>query len=695
MLIYQQRKRQRLTPVPADSDDDASVVTGTQQSRQDASDSDLSDNEVAARVARMHHRTENVANRAAECGVIEEVQCKNFMCHANLTIRLGPLINFIIGHNGSGKSAVLTALQLCLGGKATSTNRGQSLKHFIKTGAEQATLTVKIKNQGETAYQPDTYGNSIIVERTFSRAGTSGFKIRREDGKVISTKKGDLDEVLDALTLMMDNPVNVLTQDMARQFLNSSDPGQKYKFFYQGTHLEQLDSDYRILEETLNESQAQLINLEESAKEAKNVYMDAEKKAQLAERAQTLTEQYNIYARQMVWLQVQDEEEKLAGIEEDLRKQEEVIEERRSMFERLEAGMEGFNKKRDEAAEAVADAKAESASKTEEHTSVKDQFSGIKEKLMESQSQRRDIQGEVLTAQKNVKRLKDQIEQERDKIASADNGRHAQKMEEIQSAEEELESLSEQIQQKSSQSRQLDVAKSDVDAELVEVKDAYEQSQEAVRGSQQRIAFLESEKGDWTKAYSPKLQNLLNAIAQEKRFRDKPVGPLGRHVKLLKPKWADILEQQAGRALNAFAVTSKADQTLLSQLMQRTGYDGQIFVTSPRPLDTTSHEPPEQYDTWMRVLRFDNALARNCMIINQGIDKTLLEEDKEKATEMVSARIPNVLRIFAMNPVPDQNTGDRWGYVFTMTSGGGESNAPIYPWKGGTRMQTDTEAQVT
>lgn len=51
-------------------------------------------------------------------------------------MELGPLINFIVGKNGSGKSAILTALTICLGGKASVTNRGQSLKNFIKEGKE-------------------------------------------------------------------------------------------------------------------------------------------------------------------------------------------------------------------------------------------------------------------------------------------------------------------------------------------------------------------------------------------------------------------------------------------------------------------------------------------------------------------------------------------------------------------------------
>ena len=72
----------------------------------------------------------------ADNGILQSVTCTNFMCHTHLEVTLGALINFIIGHNGSGKSAVLTAITICLGGKATTTNRGQSLKSFIKEGEE-------------------------------------------------------------------------------------------------------------------------------------------------------------------------------------------------------------------------------------------------------------------------------------------------------------------------------------------------------------------------------------------------------------------------------------------------------------------------------------------------------------------------------------------------------------------------------
>ena len=141
------RKRLRVSAAKDDVDfqrrdiiDDDEFDRETLDSKHDsalsASEESEDDLDAAATQAVLRKFKSIKNNMPADNGIIEEVLCVNFMCHVKLRVKLGPLINFIIGHNGSGKSAVLTALTLCLGGRATTTNRGQNLKSFIKEGQE-------------------------------------------------------------------------------------------------------------------------------------------------------------------------------------------------------------------------------------------------------------------------------------------------------------------------------------------------------------------------------------------------------------------------------------------------------------------------------------------------------------------------------------------------------------------------------
>lgn len=250
----------------------------------------------------------NEANVPAEQGILECVECFNFMCHDHFSVKLGPLINFIVGKNGSGKSAILTAITLCLGGKASATNRGQSLKNFIKEGKDHAMISVRIKNEGDGAYMPDDYGKSIIVERHFSRSGTSGFKIKADNGRIVSIKKAELESITDYFSLQIDNPMNVLSQDMARQFLSTSSPAEKYKLFVKGVQLEQLDQDYRLIEESVDQIEEKLKSKADDITLLENCRNAARKKLEMSGQQDSLRERLRNIRNQMAWAQVEDQE---------------------------------------------------------------------------------------------------------------------------------------------------------------------------------------------------------------------------------------------------------------------------------------------------------------------------------------------------------------------------------------------------
>jgi len=63
-------------------------------------------------------------------------------------------LNFLCGENGSGKSAVLTAIVFGLGGTARMSSRGTTNKAFIRTHQTSATVEIALANVGEHSYRP-------------------------------------------------------------------------------------------------------------------------------------------------------------------------------------------------------------------------------------------------------------------------------------------------------------------------------------------------------------------------------------------------------------------------------------------------------------------------------------------------------------------------------------------------------------
>jgi chromosome segregation ATPase len=181
----------------------------------------------------------------------------------------------------------------------------------------------------------------------------------------------------------------------------------------------------------------------------------------------------------------------------------------------------------------------------------------------------------ITSKQKSIKNYEAQIEEHRQRQAEADNGQYAAKMQELEEAKQEMDRAKEAIENHNASlpelARQLKAAQDQsrpVSARLQEHQEAEERSKTAIRD-------LERGQRNWIDSYHEpmKLDRLLRLMElNEGKFRSPPIGPLGRHIKLLKPEWGSILEKQSGQSMNAFIVRSKADQLLLSNLMKDAGW---------------------------------------------------------------------------------------------------------------------------
>lgn len=102
--------------------------------------------------------------------------------------------------------------------------------------------------------------------------------------------------------------MNVLSQDMARQFLSSSSPSEKYKFFVKGVQLEQLDQDYRLLEESIDQTEAKLSIHLDQIKDLETNRNNARAKLALSDKNETMRARVRNLRAQMAWVQVEEQE---------------------------------------------------------------------------------------------------------------------------------------------------------------------------------------------------------------------------------------------------------------------------------------------------------------------------------------------------------------------------------------------------
>lgn len=87
-----------------------------------------------------------------------------YRTYDKVCVKPGRNLNVIIGPNGTGKSTIVCAIVLGLGGKPTTIGRAIHVADYIKRGCEEAKIEIHLKN-GKS--------NDIVIRRIFNRCGKS------------------------------------------------------------------------------------------------------------------------------------------------------------------------------------------------------------------------------------------------------------------------------------------------------------------------------------------------------------------------------------------------------------------------------------------------------------------------------------------------------------------------------------------
>ncbi|CUM51634.1 uncharacterized protein AC631_02695 [Debaryomyces fabryi] len=140
-------------------------------------------------------------------GFILRVKVKNFTTYSYAEFNLSPTLNMIIGPNGTGKSTLVAAICLGLGGKIDLIKR-KTMKSMIKTGQQESIIEITLKDS-----EPDLY---LVIQRKFTEKESSW-----ELNGVVSDEKL-IRKICKKFNIQLDNLCHFLPQERVAEFAGLS-----------------------------------------------------------------------------------------------------------------------------------------------------------------------------------------------------------------------------------------------------------------------------------------------------------------------------------------------------------------------------------------------------------------------------------------------------------------------------------------
>lgn len=579
--------------------------------------------------------TQDEDRSAAESGVIEKIILQNFMCHGYFELDLGPQLNFIIGRNGSGKSAILTSISVGLGCKANETDRGKNLKDLIKRGTNTAKITIIFKNKGEYAFEHEKYGDKIIVERVLRNDGVSGYFLKSENKKTVSTKKVDLDTMLESFGITINNPLAFLSQGAAKTFLAASTDEDKYSFFMKGIQMEQTINEYMHSNSQLSKihqeidlRSANIHALRDDAEKAKQVYKTFHESKNLRENKKTLS-------GKLIWLQIVTKEADVQTLKfkknqllQQIAHSEEQIQNQRQLCSQIE--------------DEIVEVKKEADVKQGSFEEINNQRQEYKAKLKSFDSKISDLQSRIDDSTSSNRQKRRQIGSYEQKInleMKRLNSLNGGSKDSLRDKIAELQRT--KVDQYEPRQRELAKEIFDKDEVLkkryIDFKNENTEKQgevEQLRKHRQQLINYESDK---LAPYGDNMKHVIEAINNDNGFRQKPLGPLGLYTSLKTgyEKWQPILESTLNNLLSAFVVQNHHDHKRLVSIFKRFRLHNQIITRKFEKFKYNSKFRDAGLTRIVDVLNFDNEDVELTFIDIQHIENSILEEDSDEARKIV------------------------------------------------------------
>lgn len=576
------------------------------------------------------------------CGLIKKLKVSNFMCHELMEVEFGKNVNFIVGENGSGKSAVLTSIILGLGGAIGIAGRGSKKASVIKHGKPQADVVIELYNEGCDAYKPELYGDLITIETTIRKTHTD-IKLKGAlQKKLISTSKKDLQEITDQFNIQVDNPVAVLNQDMSKSFFQATKATKKYQLFMKATQMDLLTNTHKSTMEQHVLIEGSLPQLTANQDQAERELKEAEAEYNKTTRLQKMQARVNALRVELVIAGINQTQGKLENTKENLVDREAKADALKENLEEKLAVLESQDGKEKEivrAIEALSKQIEENTKNAASLQSLKKAWKKIQKQRQQKETAKKKIEREVETIKRRIEQEKEAAEQDyQSQLTQRD-----QNSGNVRGKEDELSRVQKMLGKKEEEMRRLYEDRNQYSEKFEGQREAVTRSNDEVKAAKADIADARRASTDPMAVFGPGMKQVLQKIGKCK-WSEKPIGPLAKHVKLTDPRFQAAVNYCCGNMFKSFVVFSQADQAQLVRIFREV-YKGDnrktpnIFYTKKEPRFTNVNDYPKDlkgqlYDTVDSAISVTHDQVWNMLIVHARIHRNIVMEDQKRADQL-------------------------------------------------------------
>jgi len=493
-------------------------------------------------------------------GAIIRIQMHNFLTYTDAEVRPGAKLNIVVGPNGTGKSSVVCAICLCLGGSHKSLDRAEKYKDFVKKGANSGYVEVDLHEAGRN-------DSTLTIRMDISvDSNNAHWKV---NGMQSSRKK--VNDLMRDLAIQVDNLCCFLAQDRVVKFasldsikllqetekaVNPQLHSWHMKLIEQKKAEKKLTTQTEELEKSLTSFTQQKECLEQDVKRMRD-------RDQIKEKIDTLQ-------KKALWLKYGNLREASKAIKvrykaaaNDLQK---IEEELAPLKKAKEAAQAHFDKLKREELNLAKSEKAVNAEKRK-----------VLDNIEAQQNRIDNAWGEVDEIEREVSQLEEKREKLQQEIRTTED--YLKELPEEKEINANLKNILEEQRELNRKRRKFNNEKEDINREMYNLR-------AKITSATQRMQQERSNKQTSLARGGKKHVEIKQWIERNRhKFKGEILGPLYNEIKVSNPLHAKYVENAVGKArLQYYLVDNKEDwSTLPQQIRSNTGQ--KVTVASVTRID--------------------------------------------------------------------------------------------------------------